>query len=137
MFSVHIEQVETHTPLYGPFVSTAPGSRFTAALTHHSPKKTFWIYRMYVHQRRLVYHILLVAVDFLRVCDAILSELQDHLGTFFNSLVISLTAGQEVWVLFLKVWVAENHRLCSGWWETKSAKYLLAIQLYKSTQCAY
>lgn len=58
-------------------------------------------------------HIPLVAVDLLRVCNAILPELQNHLRTFPHSLVIALTAGQEVWVLLLKVWVVEDQGLCS------------------------
>lgn len=57
---------------------------------------------------RFFYHIPLIVVDLLWVSNTILSELQDHLGTFSNGLVIALTAGQEVWVFFLKVWVAEN-----------------------------
>lgn len=62
----------------------------------------------------MFYHILLIAVDLVWVCDAILSELQDHLGTFSDSLVIALTAGQEVRVLLFKVWVIENQCLCRG-----------------------
>ena len=68
------------------------GNQLTVGLTH-----------------QLLYHIPFIAVDLLWVCNAILSELQDHLGTFSNSLVIALTARQEVWVLFHKVWVIENH----------------------------
>lgn len=58
-------------------------------------------------------HIPLVAVDLLRVGNAILSELQNHLRTFPHSLVIALTAGQEVWVLLPKVWVVEDQGLCN------------------------
>lgn len=68
------------------------GNQLTVGLTH-----------------QLLYHIPFIAVDLLWVCNAVLSELQDHLGTFSNSLVIALTAGQEVWVLLHKVWVVENH----------------------------
>lgn len=58
-------------------------------------------------------HIPLVAVDLLGVCNSILSELQNHLGTFPHGLFIAITAGQEVWVLLLEVRVVEDQRFCS------------------------
>lgn len=64
---------------------------------------------------KLMNHILipLVAVYLLWVRNSILPELQNHLCTFPDGLIIALAAGQEVWFLVLEVGVVEDQRFYS------------------------
>ena len=55
----------------------------------------------------------LIPVDLNRVWNAVLPELQDHVGTLFNRLVIAFAARQEVGVPIIKVRVIDNQGLYS------------------------
>lgn len=53
-------------------------------------------------------HTGLVTVDLVGVGDAILPELNDHLGALLDRSIIPLATRQEVQVLVLEVWVADD-----------------------------
>lgn len=98
---------------------------------------------VFVAAPKLLYNTPLVAVDLLWVCNAVLSELQNHLRTFPHGLFIALTAGQEVWVLVVEVRVVEDQRLYSDRNEpkehiiapsTRSGKKILQTMKYLEIQ---